>query len=108
MLQQSANAQSFDVVVGAHLAGAAPVRPLARAGTQDRQRWWMLAGVSLALLLSMTTWFSATAVIPQLKAQWGLSDTLSAWMTIAVQVGFVIGAVGMSTRASPTSSPLAG
>jgi MFS family permease len=56
----------------------------------------MLAALGLALILSMTTWFSATAVIPQLKAQWGLSDTLSAWLTIAVQVGFVIGAVGMS------------
>ena len=57
----------------------------------------MLAALSLALLLSMTTWFSATAVIPQLKAQWALSDTLSAWLTIAVQVGFVLGAVAMST-----------
>jgi len=73
--------------------------PLARAGTEDGRRWWVLAAVALALLLSMTTWFSATAVVPQLKVQWALSDTLSAWLTIAVQVGFVIGAVGMSAMA---------
>jgi MFS family permease len=41
----------------------------------------------------MTTWFSATAVVPQLRTEWGLGDTASAWLTIAVQVGFVAGAL---------------
>jgi MFS family permease len=41
----------------------------------------------------MTTWFSATAVVPQLRADWGLGDTAAAWLTIAVQVGFVAGAL---------------
>ena len=41
----------------------------------------------------MTTWFSATAVIPQLRAEWGLSDGDAAWLTIAVQLGFVAGAL---------------
>jgi MFS family permease len=40
----------------------------------------------------MSTWFSATAVIAQLREEWGLGDTHAAWLTIAVQVGFVVGA----------------
>jgi MFS family permease len=49
--------------------------------------------LAVAMLLTMTTWFSASAVIPQLKQDWTLSSTTSAWLTIAVQVGFVIGAL---------------
>jgi MFS family permease len=41
----------------------------------------------------MTTWFSASAVVPQLRDEWGLSDTSAAWLTIAVQLGFVTGAI---------------
>ncbi len=52
-----------------------------------------LALLSLALVLSMTTWFSATAVVPQLRDEWGLDRGETAWLTIAVQLGFVVGAV---------------
>jgi MFS family permease len=41
----------------------------------------------------MTTWFSATAALPQLVALWRLSATAAAWLTIAVQIGFVAGAL---------------
>ena len=47
--------------------------------------------VSLAVLLSTSTWFSGTAVRPALIAAWGLSDVQSAWLTISVQLGFVVG-----------------
>jgi MFS family permease len=59
----------------------------------DRAALKALALLAAALVLSMTTWFSATAVVPQLRGEWGLGDTASAWLTIAVQVGFVVGAV---------------
>ena len=52
-----------------------------------------LALLAVALVLSMTTWFSATAVVPQLREDWGLSDSAAAWLTIAVQLGFVVGAL---------------
>src|SRR5262245_4747917 len=51
---------------------------------------WLLA---LSLVLAMTTWFSASAVIPQLRDEWNLSSTGGAWLTIAVQLGFVAGAL---------------
>jgi MFS family permease len=52
-----------------------------------------LALLALALTLSMSTWFSASAVIPQLRGEWDLSRGTSAWLTIAVQLGFVAGAL---------------
>lgn len=56
-------------------------------------RWRALVLLALTLVLSMSTWFFATAVIPQLDAQWELSGSAAAWLTIAVQVGFVCGAL---------------
>jgi MFS family permease len=45
------------------------------------------------MLLGMSAWFSASAVIPQLREEWTLSPTAGAWLTIAVQLGFVTGAL---------------
>ena len=56
-------------------------------------RWHALKLLAVALILSMTTWFSASAVIPQLRGEWNLSDSAAAWLTIAVQLGFVCGAL---------------
>ncbi|HWC32309.1 MAG TPA: MFS transporter, partial [Actinomycetota bacterium] len=56
-------------------------------------RWRALALLSATLVFSMATWFSASAVIPQLREVWTLSDTTAAWLTIAVQIGFVAGAL---------------
>jgi MFS family permease len=57
------------------------------------ERWRALALLAVTLVLSMTTWFSASAVIPQLRVEWDLSATAAAWLTIAVQLGFVCGAL---------------
>jgi hypothetical protein len=46
-----------------------------------------------AMLLAMTTWFSATAVLPQLRTAWTLTTVQASFLTIAVQVGFVVGAL---------------
>jgi sugar phosphate permease len=59
----------------------------------DRAALRALALLAAALVLSMTTWFSATAVVPQLRTDWELGNTAAAWLTIAVQVGFVAGAL---------------
>jgi MFS family permease len=58
-----------------------------------RGRRLALALLSLALVFSMSPWFSATAVIPQLSGVWNLSPSAAAWLTIAVQLGFVAGAL---------------
>jgi MFS family permease len=58
-----------------------------------RARWRALILLAVTLVLSMSTWFSASAVLPQLRQMWGLSSNASAWLTIAVQIGFVTGSV---------------
>jgi MFS family permease len=52
-----------------------------------------LLSLALAMVLAMTTWFSAAAVLPQLRAAWSLSTGETAWLSIAVQLGFVVGAL---------------
>ena len=60
---------------------------------EPRGRWAALALLASAMVLSMATWFSASAVLPQLRPIWQLSTGTAAWLTIAVQLGFVAGAV---------------
>ena len=61
------------------------------AGDQTRLAWWMLAALAVAEFLGMTLWFSATAVTPMLVAEFHMSAEHAAWLTIAVQAGFVVG-----------------
>ncbi|HYN21744.1 MAG TPA: MFS transporter [Thermoanaerobaculia bacterium] len=49
--------------------------------------------LALAELLTMSVWFSASAVVPQLTAEWDLSGAQQSWLTMSVQVGFVAGAL---------------
>jgi len=56
-----------------------------------QSRWSALALLSLAELLGMSLWFSASAVVPALKTEWHLDDSTAGWLTIAVQLGFVAG-----------------
>jgi MFS family permease len=57
------------------------------------RRWISLGLLAAAVVAGMSTWFSASAVVPQLDVEWGLSSTAKAWLTIAVQLGFVTGAI---------------
>jgi MFS family permease len=41
----------------------------------------------------MSVWFSASAVVPQLTAEWKLTGALQSWLTTSVQLGFVAGAL---------------
>lgn len=59
----------------------------------DKKRRTLLL-LSIAELLSMAVWFSASAVVPALTDAWGLNDAGRAWLTISVQLGFVFGALG--------------
>ncbi|RWK01324.1 MFS transporter [Mesorhizobium sp.] len=62
----------------------------------DGERWRVLSLLCLAVVLSLTTWFSATAILPELKAELALGPGAEAWLTNGVQVGFVTGALAAS------------
>ena len=59
----------------------------------DSAKWRTLLLLSLAELLAMGTWFSASAVVPALNGAWQLDDAGRAWLTMSVQIGFVAGAL---------------
>ena len=64
-----------------------------------RQR--ALLAVAVAELLALTLWFSASAVAPQLDELWSLSTSQSVGLTLAVQIGFVVGALGLAALGIP-------
>ena len=55
------------------------------------QRGEQLALLSIAMLLGMAPWFSATVAAPAMLAEWRLADATGTWLTMAVQLGFVAG-----------------
>jgi MFS family permease len=60
-----------------------------RPETSSRRVLFLL---SVAELLGMSLWFTGTAVLPQVTKIWGQGIPLASWLTIAVQIGFAIGA----------------
>jgi MFS family permease len=68
------------------------IDPDGKAADRDEQRK-ALFRLALAELLAMSLWFSASAVVPELKAEWELDAGAAAWLTISVQLGFVAGAL---------------
>src|SRR4051794_26241508 len=63
-------------------------------------RWRMLAVVGGGTLLAMAPWFSSAAVAPLLVAEWGLDRLGLPALTIAVQLGFAAGALGLAATAA--------
>ncbi len=62
------------------------------AATARGAKWRNVVLLSVATLFAFTLWFSASAVVPQLTLEWNLSEAQRSWMTMSVQIGFVIGA----------------
>jgi MFS family permease len=59
------------------------------SATMTRTRALLLTG--LAELLGMSLWFTASAVAPRIASEWKLSAGTTSWLTLAVQLGFVVG-----------------
>ncbi len=49
--------------------------------------------IALVQILGLAVWFSASAVVPTLRLEWGISSAEAVWLTASVQVGFVAGAL---------------
>ena len=59
----------------------------------ERSALRQLAAIAAVQVLVMATWFSASAVVPALRAGWQLTAGGAVWLTASVQLGFVTGAV---------------
>ena len=55
--------------------------------------FFVLALISICLIGALGTWFSATVILPELTLRAQLGESQQAWLTNAVQLGFVLGAV---------------
>jgi len=64
-------------------------------------RFTALTLVALAELLAMGLWFGVSAVAPQIAGEWRLSESTAAWLTLAVQLGFVAGTLLSATLNLP-------
>ena len=56
-------------------------------------RWGILVALSATIVLALVPWFSAAAVAPLIAAEWRIDGLQTALLTVAVQVGFSIGAL---------------
>src|SRR5207245_4301284 len=59
-------------------------------------RWLTLAFLAAGLLLAMAPLFSASAVAPLLRDEWHASGLGLTLLTVAVQVGFALGALALA------------
>lgn len=73
-----------------------PEPPLAADDPPGRHT--ALAIMSVSVVLSLSTWFSATAVLSELRPVWGVSETTASLLIVAVQLGFVAGATASASR----------
>ncbi|HYE90619.1 MAG TPA: MFS transporter [Terriglobales bacterium] len=60
-----------------------------------------LVVLSVAELGALSLWFSASAVLPALTREWALGDGGRAGLTLAVQVGFILGTLGSAVGNLP-------
>ncbi|GAK10446.1 MFS transporter [Geomicrobium sp. JCM 19039] len=71
-----------------------------------RSRWVALTVIVVAQLCALSVWFSASAVLPSLQEEWGLSVDQGWVVTVSVQLGFACGAtvsalLGLADRYNP-------
>ncbi|WP_406691654.1 MFS transporter [Saccharopolyspora sp. ID03-671] len=52
--------------------------------------------IAAVQVFGLAVWFSVSAVVPTLREEWGISSAAAVWLTGAVQLGFVAGALASS------------
>jgi MFS family permease len=80
----------------------------ATAALESPARWAALFKIAVGILFAMSLWFSASAVSPALREEWSLSPSALAWLTLAVQLGFVVGTLVSAFLNLPDVVPLRG
>ena len=63
---------------------------------EPRGRWSQAAVLATCVLLALVPWFSAAAVAPSIAAEWQIGALETALLTVAVQLGFAMGALTLA------------
>jgi MFS family permease len=88
------------------VAPSAPCRPVTEDHPPLERKWRAVALLSLCEVMALALWFSATAIMPSLRAEFDLTYGHAALLTSSVAVGFVCGTLasaifGLSDRMAP-------
>lgn len=63
----------------------------------EQRKWRSILLTAGAVVLSLSVWFAGSAIVPQLTLEWSLTPRQQSWMTMTVQLGFVVGALVSAT-----------
>jgi MFS family permease len=62
----------------------------------ERDQRRALAAIAISQLLVLALWFSTAAIVAPLEEAWLLSSSETTYLALAVQLGFVVGALGFA------------
>ncbi len=71
--------------MGSDVAVRRPPRPA--------HKGWSVGLLAVCVVLTLSLWFSVSAVVPTLKLEFGISDERAAWLSSSVSIGFVAGTI---------------
>ena len=79
--------------------------PIGVAAAEPRERWPQLVVLGVGTLLAMSPSFSAAAVAPILREEWTVGLLELPFLTVVVQLGFAVGALGLASLGAPDVIP---
>jgi MFS family permease len=75
------------------------------SSVETPRRWPQLAILGIGTLLAMSPSFSASAVAPLLREEWSVGVLDLPLLTVATQLGFAVGAIGLAAVGAPDVIP---
>jgi MFS family permease len=82
-----------------------PVGQLAATDEEPAARWPQLIILGVGTLLAMAPSFAAAAVAPVLREEWTVGRLELPFLTVVVQLGFAVGAIGLAAIGAPDVIP---
>ena len=71
------------------------------AEREPRERWGQLVLLGVGMVLAMSPSFAAAAVAPILREEWTVGLLELPFLTVVVQLGFAVGAIGLAVVGAP-------
>ena len=81
------------------------VAAAAGIASEPSERWGQLTILGVGTLLAMSPSFAAAAVAPVLREAWIVGPLELAMLTVVVQLGFAVGAIGLAVIGAPDVIP---
>jgi MFS family permease len=72
---------------------------------EPRERWGQLVILGVGMVLAMSPSFAAAAVAPILREEWTVGLLDLPFLTVVVQLGFAVGAIGLAVIGAPDVIP---